>query len=82
MRTQDLSLTGMLIQGGQELPVGSEFSFELHLPGEDIAVVGSARVVRRCDTEREPLEGVGASFAGFEGKGHRSLASFLEREAS
>jgi hypothetical protein len=81
-RTQDLSLTGMLIQGGQEFPLGSEFSFELHLPGEDIAVVGSARVVRRCDTEREPLEGVGASFAGFEGNGHRWLASFLEREAS
>jgi hypothetical protein len=82
MRTQDLSLTGMLIQGGQELPVGSEFSFELHMPGEDLAVVGSARVVRRCDTERESLEGVGASFAGFEGNGHRSLASFLDREAS
>jgi hypothetical protein len=82
MRTQDLSLTGMLIQGGQELPVGTNLSFELHLPGEEIAVVGSARVVRRCDVERESLDGVGASFSGFEGNGHRSLAAFLEREAS
>jgi hypothetical protein len=81
MRTRDLSLTGMLIQGGQELSVGSEFVFELHLPGEDRAVVGSARVIRRCDAEREIDDGVGAAFAGFEGNGRRSLASFLDREA-
>jgi hypothetical protein len=81
-RTRDLSMTGMLIQGGLELEIGSEFSFELHLPGQETAVVGWARVVRHTDRSREPVQGIGASFASFEGGGQRSLASYLEREVS
>ncbi len=81
-RTRDLSLTGMLLQGGCELPVGSEFSFELQLPGEGRAIVGSARVVRHTDASRETVSGVGASFADLESGSVTTLAEFLRREAS
>jgi len=77
MRTLDLSLSGMLIQGDQELAVGDQFAFELHLPGVDTAIVGSATVVRHTDNDRETVIGVGATFASFTGDGRTSLAEFL-----
>jgi hypothetical protein len=77
MRTLDLSLSGMLIQGDQELAVGDKFAFELHLPGVDTAIVGSATVVRHTDSDRETVTGVGATFASFTGDGRTSLAEFL-----
>jgi DNA-binding NarL/FixJ family response regulator len=82
LRTRDLSLTGMLVQGGHDLPVGTRFGFELHLPGEERAIVGSAQVVRHTDDSREAVQGVGVSFASFVGDGRASLAAYLNREAS
>lgn len=79
-RTHDLSLSGMLLQGEIELDIGSEFSFELHLPGQGAAVVGSALVVRRTDETRETVVGIGANFAEFVDDGHESLAAYLRRE--
>ena len=81
-RTRDLSLSGMLLQGGVELAVGTEFSFELNLPGRGAAIVGSARVVRHTDRARETVAGIGANFADFVGDGHDSLAEYLRRELS
>ncbi len=81
-RTRDLSLSGMLLQGGVELGIGSEFSFELHLPGQGTAIVGSARVVRHTDETRETVAGIGANFAEFVDDGHDSLAAYLKREFS
>jgi len=77
MRTLDLSLSGMLIQGDHELAVGDRFAFELHLPGVHTAVVGSATVVRHTDSDRESVSGVGATFSSFAGDGERSLIRFL-----
>lgn len=79
-RTRDLSLSGMLLQGGVELDVGSEFEFELHLPGQGAAIVGSARVVRHTDQVRETVAGIGANFDDFVDDGHASLAAYLKRE--
>lgn len=79
-RTRDLSLSGMLLQGGVELDVGSEFEFELHLPGQGAAIVGSARVVRHTDQARETVAGIGANFDDFVDDGHASLAAYLKRE--
>jgi hypothetical protein len=70
----------MLLQGEIELDIGSEFSFELHLPGQGAAVVGSALVVRRTDETRETVVGIGANFAEFVDDGHESLAAYLRRE--
>jgi hypothetical protein len=81
-RTHDLSLSGMLLQGGADLDVGSEFAFELHLPGQGTAIVGSARVVRHTDEVRETVVGIGANFADFIDDGHDSLAAYLKRELS
>ena len=79
MRTLDLSLSGMLIQGENELAVGDQFAFELHLPGVSSAIVGSAEVVRHTDRDRETVIGVGATFASFVGDGRTSLADFLTK---
>jgi hypothetical protein len=79
-RTHDLSASGMLLQGGIELGVGSEFAFELHLPGHGTAIVGSARVVRHTDRAREEVMGIGANFADFADDGHESLVEYLKRE--
>jgi len=81
-RTWNLSLTGMLVQDGQELPVGTCLEFELHLPGEEKAIVGSATVMRRTDRVRDPVPGVGVRFASFVDDGRASLAAYLDREGS
>jgi DNA-binding NarL/FixJ family response regulator len=82
MRTLDLSLSGMLIQGENELAVGDQFAFELHLPGVASAIVGSATVVRHTDRDRETVTGVGATFASFVGDGRTSLADFLTKNGN
>jgi hypothetical protein len=79
MRTIDLSLSGMLLQGDQELAVGDDFNFELHLPGVDTAIVGRAKVVRHTDG-RENVTGVGASFADLEEHDRLSLLKYLSSD--
>lgn len=79
-RTRDLSVSGMLLQGVVELDIGSEFDFELQLPGRGAAIVGSARVVRHTDQARETVAGIGANFAEFVDDGHDLLAAYLKRE--
>lgn len=82
LRTLDLSLTGVLIQGDEELAVGSRISFELQLPGAGTAIAGEARVVRRTDHEREGVTGLAATFVGFDGDGRAALAAYLTPRAS
>jgi len=80
-RTEDLSLTGMLVSGGRDIAIGSRLGFELHLPGGDTAVSGTGRVVRHTDPSREQADGIGINFEGFTDEGQEQLASFLIRSA-
>jgi hypothetical protein len=81
VRTRDISRTGMLMEGGRELPVNAVFGFQLHLPGAAMAVEGEARVVRHTDPQRERTHGIGAAFLPLTGADRSSLDDFLTRTA-
>lgn len=76
--TENISLTGMLVRGGRELPIGSRLRFELTLPGIP-PVQGEVEVVRHTDATAEYLDGAGLRFESFQGDGLQRLRSFLER---
>jgi hypothetical protein len=82
VRTRDISRTGMLMEGGRELPVNAVFGFQLHLPGAAMAVEGEARVVRHTDPQRERTHGIGAAFLPLTGADRSSLDDFLARTAA
>jgi len=81
IRTRNLSLSGMLLSGGREHPVGTPLGFELHLPGENAAVLGAAHVVRHTNSSRERVEGIGVRFGALSGSGQTHLAAYIQRTA-
>ncbi len=79
-QTENLSTSGMLIRTDPSLPIGTQLSFALALPGERKPVCGSAVVVRRTTPQREKVSGVGVRIASFDDDGkaryEARLASF------
>ncbi len=75
--TENVSLSGMLVHGGRDIPVGSRIGFELHLPGKENAICGSAQIVRRTDPDRESIAGMAACFESIEDDGLLWLARYL-----
>jgi hypothetical protein len=80
--TDNVSLSGMLVRGGREFPVGAKVSFELTLPGSLEALRGEAEVVRHTVVGVERLDGIGLAFLAFAAGGEQRLAAFLERRSS
>lgn len=78
-QTENISTSGMLLRTDQEYPVGTEFAFELALPGVDKPIRGQARVVRNTLQRRERVFGVGVRFSQFEGSDAQRFAGYLER---
>ncbi len=76
--THNVSESGMLLLGLQELPVGSHVGFELDLPENGGMVSGEAEVVRHTDPELEHVAGVGARILMFSGDGRKRLRVFLD----
>ncbi len=76
--TDNLSGGGMLIGTPDPPKVGNAFRFSLALPEGDVE--GDAIVVRHTFEGREPIDGFGARFLGFQGDGQGRLLRFL-REA-
>lgn len=76
--TENVSVSGMLIRGGQEFPVGTKLHFELLLPHQAPAVRGDLLVVRHSDRLREGVEGFGARILDFVGDGEARLRAFLD----
>ncbi|RLE31444.1 MAG: hypothetical protein DRJ61_11340 [Acidobacteria bacterium] len=76
--TDNLSGGGMLIGTPDPPKVGNAFRFSLALPEGDVE--GDAIVVRHTFEGREPIDGFGARFLGFQGDGQSRLLRFL-REA-
>jgi hypothetical protein len=77
--TDNVSISGMLVRGGREFPVGAKVSFELMLPGGLTAIDGEAEVVRHTFVGVERLDGIGLAFLSFNGACEQRLATFLER---
>jgi DNA-binding response OmpR family regulator len=77
--TQNLSSSGMLVLGGQELPVGTRVAFELLLPGQLPPVCGELEVTRHTDAGREHVDGFGGRLVSFVGDGGERLRAFLRQ---
>lgn len=76
--TQNVSCSGLLVEGGPVIPLGTRLAFELRLPGEDAAVSGTLQVVRRTNPKKEPAEGFGARILKFDPGSEQRLRAFLE----
>jgi hypothetical protein len=77
--TENISSSGMLVRCMEELPLGSTIRFMIAVPGYDLTIRGSARVVRASDPVREGTHGIGARFVSFVGSGRDSLNDLLSR---
>jgi DNA-binding NarL/FixJ family response regulator len=77
----NLSASGMLIRGHDEVQMGAPMPFEFALPGQPLPVRGLAKVVRPTTREREGLVGFAARFVRFDGDGEDRLKLFIERQA-
>ncbi len=75
--TENLSVSGMVVQCGREVPLGSRISFAISLPGRDESVAGVGEVIRRTNRNREPVEGVALRIVTFETDGQERLRAFL-----
>jgi hypothetical protein len=81
-QTDNLSATGMLVQGRSRYDEGTAFRFEFTPPGELRPIKGTGEVVRRTTPAREGVEGFAARFAEFEADGQDRLRRFLEAQIS
>jgi len=80
-QTENLSLTGALVRAEPPYPVGTQFNFEIVVPGMSAPIRGTAEVVRHTDLSREPIKGFGATFVSFAGDGLQSLQNALGRSS-
>ena len=74
--TENISVTGMLVLGGTEFPVGSLLGFQLSLPHRP-PVAGSLVVTRHTDRERERVDGFGGRIISFSGDGQDRLRELV-----
>jgi len=79
-RTENVSISGMLLHCAAELPSGSTLRFVLSVPGEEEPIRGEARVTRAANPRREGVDGFGAEILSFEEAGHSRLRYFLSRQ--
>jgi hypothetical protein len=76
-QTVNVSLSGMLLRGAEAFSPGSHFDFVFCLPGEPRPLQGTAEVVRRADSTREGVQGVGVRFVHFREDGKFRLDRFI-----
>jgi CheY-like chemotaxis protein len=76
-QTENLSQTGFLIRGNTQ-PIGTQFDFELKLPGQLRPIRGTAEVVRHASWVRERMEGFGARFLSLSGDAAQQIAAYLK----
>lgn len=77
LSTHNVSVTGMLVRGGREFPVGSQLHFELVLPDSARLIRGHAVVVRHSSLAREGIEGIALRIVTFDSDGAERLRDFL-----
>jgi hypothetical protein len=78
-QTVNVSHTGALLQGHESLDPGTNFNFLFRLPGGGL-IDGSAEVVRRTNSSREGIEGVGTRFADINESSFERLVAHLNRQ--
>jgi len=77
--TENLSMSGMLVNCMRPAPVGSLLDFALLFPEEERPIRGRARVARIADPRREKVLGLGAAFESFLQSDRSRLRTALSR---
>ncbi len=80
-QTVDLSTSGMFVGTDALYPLGTRTSFQLFLPQDSEAVVGSAEVVRQVSGGQGRAEGIGLRWVEFRTGSEAHLRAFLLRAA-
>jgi DNA-binding NarL/FixJ family response regulator len=80
-QTVNVSRTGMLLRGNDDLSPGTRFSFFFGIPEGRRLVEGTAEVVRKANPMREGTSGLGVRFIRIAGEGQDQLESFVMRNA-
>jgi hypothetical protein len=78
-RTENVSISGMLLHCPRWIPIGTSLSFSLEVASDQEPIRGEARVARAANREREGLEGIGAAFVSFIEAGGSRLRNALAR---
>ena len=76
-RTENVSVTGMLLQTGTTLEIGQLVAFEFLASNGNDMVSGEARVVRHAVAERGGVDGIGVRFLKFHGTGRERIEAVL-----
>ena len=87
-KTENLSVSGMLVRTQAPLPVGTKVDIQFLFPGDPAMstsdlpggyafVEGEAEVVRHTHPEKEPFAGMGLAFRDLEKRGKDLLSQFL-----
>ena len=78
-QTVNVSRSGALLQGHEMLEPGTNFNFLFRLPGGGL-IDGSAEVIRRTNSSREGVEGLGTRFADINDSSFERLTTHLKRQ--
>jgi len=76
-RTENVSVTGMLLETTTTLEIGQMVAFEFLANGGDEMVSGEAWVVRHAVAERGGVDGIGLRFLEFHGDGRERIEAVL-----
>ncbi len=77
--TENLSMSGMLVNCSHQPEIGALIEFSLLFPEEEVPIRGRARVARIADPRREKVMGVGAAFESFAHRDRTRLRNALSR---
>ncbi len=77
--TENLSMSGMLVNCSHQPEIGALLEFSLLFPEEEVPIRGRARVARIADPRREKVMGVGAAFESFAHCDRTRLRNALSR---
>ena len=78
-QTVNVSVSGALLQGSDQLAPGQAFEFLFRLPGGGL-VEGAAEVVRQTNPMREGVDGMGARFLSFGDECEERLLTHIQRQ--
>jgi CheY-like chemotaxis protein len=78
-QTVNVSVSGVLLQGSDQLTPGETFEFLFRLPGGGL-VEGSAEVVRQTNPLREGVDGIGSRFTTFRENCEERLKAHIGRQ--
>lgn len=76
-QTENLSVSGMLVETRHQLAIGSMVAFKIPLPDGAGTIRGRGELVRRSKLDREGVEGFGIRFLDFSAKSDRTLEDYL-----